>query len=359
MLTTNDKLQVFRLSLGLYTEEIKRFSPEEWGEIMDFAEKQGIMGLIFEGVKKIHDRKNNLPPQGLLLQWIGLVQQIHNRNNELNLRCIELSNEFRKAGFRTCILKGQGNALMYPDTSLRQPGDIDIWVDAERSVIIDYVRGRCKESVECKHHIDYPIYDDVSVEVHFIPRFLYNNYHNKAFTSFVEQERDEQFCNMTTIPSVGSICIPTFKFNVVYQLVHMMGHFIEDGIGLRQVTDFIYLLRQEHKLQIDYKTLLDEMGLSIFAQGIMWIGQGVYGLELKRMIIEPNEKAGKIILADIMETGNLGQYCIFLKSRGRRSYIIRVLTYLNRQRRISYVTQSESKFFLYKMIVNKLLSNRK
>ena len=42
---------------------------------------------------------------------------------------IHVSEWFRKKGFRTCILKGQGNAMMYPNPCSRTPGDFDIWVE--------------------------------------------------------------------------------------------------------------------------------------------------------------------------------------------------------------------------------------
>lgn len=47
-------------------------------------------------------------------------------NIRLNDAAIQVSEWFRKKGFRTCILKGQGNALMYPNPYSRTPDDIDI-----------------------------------------------------------------------------------------------------------------------------------------------------------------------------------------------------------------------------------------
>lgn len=354
MLCINDILQIFRLSVGVHETGIKRFTDKEWNEILIFAKEQGVIGVMFEGVRILQEELNNSIPQNTLLKWIGLVLQIKNRNLQLNLRCVEISKEFDKAGFRTCILKGQGNALMYPDPTIRQPGDIDIWVDSGRSDIINYVKNKFKDAEECEHHIDYPRYDDVSVEVHFMPRFLYNKSHNKAFMSFVEKKRNLQFCNKIAVNSEGDICIPTFEFNVVYQLVHMLGHFIENGIGLRQVTDFIYLLKQKDEVVNDFSIILDELGMSVFAQGIMWIGNELFGLEIKDMIIQPNEKAGKIILSDILETGNLGKHGLFLQSRGKLAYSKRVIFYLQRQKRICYVTQSETIYFLLIMFKKKI-----
>ena len=47
------------------------------------------------------------------------------RRNELAVRLVE---QYRTDGFQVCILKGQGNALMYPDPLRRNSGDIDIWM---------------------------------------------------------------------------------------------------------------------------------------------------------------------------------------------------------------------------------------
>ena len=48
-------------------------------------------------------------------------QMLEKANVRLNESAIQVSEWFRKKGFRTCILKGLGNALMYPNGLHRTP----------------------------------------------------------------------------------------------------------------------------------------------------------------------------------------------------------------------------------------------
>ena len=66
-------------------------------------------------------------------------------------------------GFPNCILKGQGNALMYPDPYARVPGDIDIWLDGGREKILDFTTkyyNRPYTSI----HVDFPMFADAGDE---------------------------------------------------------------------------------------------------------------------------------------------------------------------------------------------------
>lgn len=82
-----------------------------WHELNRFANKQAITGIVFEGIKKLGEQGLK-PPFNLLMEWIGLAEQIANQNKKLNKRCIEVIREYQEAGFQCCLLKGQGNATM-------------------------------------------------------------------------------------------------------------------------------------------------------------------------------------------------------------------------------------------------------
>lgn len=89
-------------------------SDEEWKDIYELSQKQAIAGVVFSAIDKLSSRGQK-PPLALLYEWIALAEQIKQRNALLNQRCIELMGMFAEAGSESCILKGQGNALMYPE----------------------------------------------------------------------------------------------------------------------------------------------------------------------------------------------------------------------------------------------------
>ena len=105
-----------------------------WSDLLDFAKKQSIIGVFFHGMKRITEGENK-PTDDDVLDWMAETSKIVKRNETMYQKSAFAVEAFRKEGFRSCILKGQGNALMYPDPFMRAPGDIDIWVEGERKKI--------------------------------------------------------------------------------------------------------------------------------------------------------------------------------------------------------------------------------
>lgn len=210
-----------------------------WEALKALSEKQAVSGIVLDGLNQtINDKgKNKIAGRTdaewwtlFITTWIGETAVIRQQNLLLNQRTVEVARLFDKAGIRNCILKGQGNAMYYPESQSRMPGDIDIWVDMGREETMAFVRRLCPEAKGCEHHIDMPIFADATVEVHFKPRYLFSPKHNRAFDQYVERHRDEQFEHLVKLDGQDKICVPTAEFNLVYLLTHMMGHFVEDGI---------------------------------------------------------------------------------------------------------------------------------
>ena len=169
-------------------------------------------------------------------------------NVRLNDAAIQVSEWFRKKGFRTCILKGQGNALMYPNPYSRTPGDIDIWVEGGDKRVISFVRSISPHEKACYHHIEFPSYKGVEVEVHYRPSFLLCFWHNRKLQKYYERVKEEQFSHRVMLGEQGEIAIPTAEFNLIFQLTHIFSHLMNEGIGLRQLVDYYYVLCDFYKV---------------------------------------------------------------------------------------------------------------
>ena len=178
----------------------------------------------------------------LLFQWMAESQMLEMANVRLNDAAIHVSEWFRKKGFRTCILKGQGNALMYPNPDSRTPGDIDIWVEGGDKRVISFVRSISPHEKACYHHIEFPSYKGVEVEVHYRPSFLLCFWHNRKLQKYYERVKEEQFSHRVMLGEQGEIAIPTVEFNLIFQLTHIFSHLMNEGIGLRQLLDYYYVL---------------------------------------------------------------------------------------------------------------------
>lgn len=298
--------------ISFLPENTKRI---DWMEMMSWAEQQAIVGIIYMGIKKA-DKSLGIPFDDLM-EWIGYASQIETQNRLLNDRCVKVVKMFEDAGFKCCILKGQGNAMMYPNPLWRTPGDIDVYVTQKerksQKEIVQYVRDKNPGAKAIYHHIDLGIVDGVEVEVHYRPSFLNNLIYNRRLQRWFKMNTDNT--NLTDLPNgVGEIPVPSWEFNVVFQLCHIYQHVIKEGIGLRQIIDYYYLLKNEECRVKDeecstFRTIvLEHLGLAKIAGAVMWVLKEVLGLEEKYLIAPVDERRGRFLLSEIMQGGNFGMY---------------------------------------------------
>lgn len=117
----------------------------DWQKLYSFASKQAILGLCFDGIERLgkeypEELKQNPIGRELLMTWMGAAQLIRRKNMKVNVVARKLYSKFREDGLRCCILKGQGNAMMYPNQYSCTSGDIDVWVNASRKVLTEYAK---------------------------------------------------------------------------------------------------------------------------------------------------------------------------------------------------------------------------
>ena len=337
----------------------------DWKELYAIAKKQCLVGVLFDGIKKL-PAEHVWMKKEFLLQWMAESQMLEKANVRLNDVAIQVSEWFRKKGFRTCILKGQGNALMYPNPYSRTPGDIDIWVEGGDKRVISFVRSISPHEKACYHHIEFPSYKGVEIEVHYRPSFLLCFWHNRKLQKYYERVKEEQFSHRVMLGEQGEIAIPTVEFNLIFQLTHIYAHLMNEGIGLRQLLDYYFVLCDFNKVYQNFSNPsvslskgsstfspspsssgsgdvtalrcseplrykvggpskvspdcagwdrlgvvqkeLKELGLWKFAGAIMYIMQEVFGMPVSRLIVPPNEKYGRFVLNEVLEAGNFGKH---------------------------------------------------
>ena len=225
-----------------------------WQHLYSFAFKQALLGLCFDGIESLgkeypEELKKNPIERDLLMAWMGAAQQIHRQNMKVNAVAGKLYSMLREDGLRCCILKGQGNALMYPNAYSRNPGDIDVWVNASREQITEYAKKHFKLGDDIRYqHIETSV-DGVPVELHFFPCTMNNPIYNARLQKWFKRNADLQCSNVVSLPDgIGKIAIPTTAFNVIYQLTHLYHHFFDEGIGMRQIIDYYYVVCDFYKV---------------------------------------------------------------------------------------------------------------
>ena len=375
--------EFLRFCIGTVQEVPSSLKGADWRVLYAMARKQCLVGVLFDGIKRLPADVGM--DKGLLFQWMAQNQTLRKANARLDKAAVEVAEWFGRKGFRTCVLKGQGNALLYPPGMERTPGDIDLWVDGGDRKVVSFVRSLSPDEKVCYHHIGFPEYNGVEVEVHFRPSFLFCFRHNRRLQEYYERVMDEQFAHRVKLGGQGKVAVPKAEFNLIFQLTHIFTHLMNEGIGLRQLLDYFFLLKNTDFIGntdgvsgntnggasfvntdftdkfsgntggdgfllntdftdntdriggnadgdglllntnftdntdriggnadgVDRRLLQDELrrlGLWEFAGAVMYIMKEVFGLEDNRLIVPPDVKRGRLVLKEVLEAGNFGQY---------------------------------------------------
>lgn len=288
---------------------------EEWSEFYQMAGIQSVTGVCFTAFPRLP--KAQQPPVELMVRWMGEAEDIRRMNELQNQEAARLTRLFTEAGRRSAILKGQANARLYPDRLSRQVGDIDIWVEGGKKVVVALLMelGLVTElgstSVDGKptasyHHVHLPpTKDHIVVEVHFRPSSgNFNPFTNRRLQRWLEQEIASS-CQ----PVDEGFNVPSVRFALMMQLSHIQRHFLVVGIGLRQICDYYWLLKNstdEDRREVALH--LSSFGLRFTASALMWVLHEVLHLDEDLMLCPPDSYRGEWMLREIMAGGNFGHH---------------------------------------------------
>ncbi len=311
----NNFFELIRISLGNETSFELMPSQREWQQLFDLANKQSLGSLLLSGIEKVvPSPKETLP--SIIYEWIAVRINTESQSRLQNRRAKELTELLKENGFQTCVLKGQGTALYYDNPVIRPCGDIDMWVgygsrfmdQSSRDRILEFAREKGWKigHIDIKHS-DIEIFDDVPVEIHFLPSWMYCPINNKRLMRFFAKQAEKQFGNYDE--RVG-FTHTTIDFDLVYSMVHIYRHIFSEGIGMRQLVDYYYILRsvKSGELRVKSFEMLCSLGMRNFTGGVMWILRECYGMKEEYLLCQVNERHGRFLLSEIMMAGNFGQY---------------------------------------------------
>ena len=296
-------IELLQVTVGTRDALLRVPSEAEWQTLYEEGLRQAVDSILLEGIERLPG--NQRPPQLILLQWIGTGEQLKQQNQLLNKVCVDLQTLFVSNGYKSCILKGQGNALLYINPLLRQCGDIDIWVEGDRDEIIGFLNKNGQVGHIDIKHCDWDVFPNIPVEVHFIPTWFYNPFINKKLQCWLEGQKNILFEN----ESESGFTSPTISFNLVYVLINIYRHLFDEGIGLRQLMDYYFvLLHSTSEERKEAMKVLSNFRMKRFVGAVMFVLQEVFKLDDEFLMCKPRQKEGRYLLDEIMRAGNYGQF---------------------------------------------------
>ncbi len=277
-------------------------STKEWEALLAEASRQAVAGICITGVDQLP--KDQMPPQRLLLEWIGLSEQICHQNAHVDKQTAEIWRQLNDDGLDTAILKGQGIASLYGNLGVyRQSGDIDIWVKGGYNKVCDYVQRTHPTEDVVYHRFHYDYFNDTEVELHHRPTLMRNLLDDRKLSDWYNSFGADSFVFLKD----KGFAMPPIEFNRIFILTHIYRHFLFEGIGLRQIVDYYFVLKSDVRSKKEnVKDTMRSLRLTRFAEAIMWILHMQLGLEEQYLICGMNEKEGRFVLSEIEQTGNFG-----------------------------------------------------
>lgn len=288
-------------------------SASEWQYLYQLSLQHALLGVCCQGMRRLP--AGQCPPEDIVVDWVWQTQRIRERNELLSQRSAEACLQLEADGFDACLLKGQGIARLYGALAdYRQAGDIDIWVRPHdqavrhaRRHIIEYVWARHPATRLRYHHIEHPVFDDAEVELHFMPIYLNNPLHNHRLKRWFRSQVATQMSHRIAMGEEGQVSVPTLEFEQLYLLLHIYKHLFEEGLGLRQLMDYYFVLANAEG-HGQMPQLIRQLRLETLAGAVMYIMREVFGLPDDRLVCPPRKAAGIALLSEIMQSGNFGLY---------------------------------------------------
>lgn len=322
--------QLIRIALGTQDALDRLPSEAEWDELFAMAKKQSLVGITFIAIQKMGaDADEGYARIGIseetYFTWVGVAAKIQVTNELVNRQCAVVQQRLFADGFRSFIMKGQANAALYSDLSAyRQSGDIDVYVEGGFHKVNAYVQKLSPTKKVNRLEIQLNAFEDTEVEIHYKPFYMPSPIDDRKLQQFFSKELESCFSNKITLANSENapiqISAPTAAFNIVHQLVHIWHHFFTEGVGMRQLMDYYFVLRARKdegtstslniKLGMRDEGInhtISSLGLTRFTQGLMHIMHTVFGLPQEYLLCEPDAVWGERILKEVMHKGNFGK----------------------------------------------------
>lgn len=291
--------------------ELRKHGAIDFSEILQLATEQSVIGLVAAGLEHVTDVK---VPQADVLKYIGQMLQIEQRNRAMNAFVAELIERLRESSIYSILVKGQGIAQCYTRPLWRSSGDVDLLLNEEnyekaKSLLVPLADSVEREYVFLKH-LGMQI-SGWEVEVHGSQRPRLTKRINRVVD---EVQRDVFYGGKVRSWMNGhtQVFLPGVDEDVIFVFTHILHHYYQEGIGLRQICDWCRLL-YTYKDSISRGLLesrLRKMGLmdewmAFAAYAVDYLGMPVEAMPLYSSALKWHEK-GERINDFVMEVGNFG-----------------------------------------------------
>lgn len=298
---------------GLWETEVRlaSYGDIRYSYLLDITTEQSVAGLVTAGLEHVVDVK---VPQTEALQFAGQILQLEQRNKAMNSFVAKLMDQLRTKDIYAILVKGQGVAQCYEKPLWRACGDIDFLLSNDNyQKAVSFLKPlatHIDEENAYTQHLALSI-EKWEVELHGTMRTGLWKRFDKVLDDI---QNDIFYCGNVRFWMNGNtqVFLPKADEDVVYVFAHILQHFYKEGVGLRQICDWVRLL-WTFKDSIDVKLLerrISDMGAmtewKVFASlAVQYLGMPVDAMPFYDSAPKWQNKADTF-LSYILSTGNFG-----------------------------------------------------
>lgn len=300
-------------------------SKPQWDKIFQIAFQQTLLGIVSDAVSNLpHEMR---PCKFETVKMCTKVAGIYQSHSILNHAISNIKGIMDANGISTVLLKGQGVALNYPNPLSRQCGDIDLYVGEENFLAaMNLLEPGVEHDVNKYRHLKHfnTVLEGVSIELHRIAELLPGIAADRRFQEWTLQQLHHTKARKVDIGGC-MVNLPSVQFDAVYIMYHAWHHFINGGIGLRQLCDWCLHLHRYHN-EIDSAQL--ERDLARFGLNRAWnimsaVAVAKLGLPANECPLYTNkyDSLAEKVLQIIFEEGNFGRFSSLRLKQRPKGYL--------------------------------------
>lgn len=295
----------------------------DWGDVARTAKIQSALGVAGD-VMLSDSRIASAMSQELRTKVKTFIMANMMTHGKLNGVLVNVVSHLSAAGIRSVLLKGQGLAQYYPKPELRQCGDIDLYVGLERYAdSYDVVKPLAtqiddRKALEVGKHYDFFV-GKVAVEMH-----RYSDRYPTPKLDRIYQEVSLKGLNEDLVPLMFSgqtVYTPSDEYNAFYIFSHLFHHFLINGLGARQLCDWMLFLRarSSHIDMSSLETILRRLDMLKPWQAFGCVLVKYFGMPAESFPFYDSAQEHKAdnIVRRLLDEGNFGKERDVYKKRGR------------------------------------------
>lgn len=307
------KLLAKLLGFALRGEQVTQIAvdPDRWERIFGLAVRHKVANTL-ACVLPLLGEEN--PPNGEITQKLEtiLFEQTMISSNQL-FAAQELQQAFEDKGLYSLCLKGIHTKLRYPQDNMRSMGDLDILCKAEQNASVkramaDLGYGGFQEGRKHDHYTRPPY---IAVEMHRQLVSVRSDF-DAYCQSVWERSKALPGCKFSHAMAVED--------EYVYNLIHMVEHFKEGGVGLRFVMD-IYVY--ETRVELDRAKVareLEKLSLTEFYRNVVKLARYMFEEGQSDPI---TEKLAEFIFAGGVYGSRKNSQALSVSKGGRIGFLLR------------------------------------